>query len=190
MLALLSRAALLALLLASCSRGDGAAHADGASAPSGHHGHHGAMHGAMPSASSPTASALAEVARVHGGAGPWAVAGYRMGQHALQKLGLDRQSFDLDVTHKGPLDPQYACIADGASASTGASVGKVNLRLQEAPAADLVTVYRRKSTGQSIALRPTAAFKQRFLDVPRPHLAQAGEQVMGLRDDEIFEAVP
>jgi hypothetical protein len=41
-------------------------------------------------------TALAAVAFVHGGAGPWAVAGYRMGQAALARLGLSRQSFDLD----------------------------------------------------------------------------------------------
>ncbi len=139
---------------------------------------------------SSTASALDEVARVHGGSGPWAVAGYRMGQYALTKLGLARQSFDLDVTHRGPLVPQYACVADGASAATGASLGKVNLRLEEADVASVLTVYRRKSTGQTLALRPTEAFKQRFLNVPREQLRAAGEQVLSLRDDEIFEEAP
>lgn len=191
----LSSLALVALLVA-CDKGNhGTTHGQQPSSASSEqgamHGRHEAMHGhhAM-GAPGGSASALDEVARVHGGAGPWAVAGYRMGQFALLKLGLDRQSFDLDVTHKGPLDPQYACIADGASASTGASVGKVNLRLQEAAAADLATVYKRKSTGQTITLRPTEAFKQRFLNVPRPELRKAGEQVIALRDDEVFETVP
>jgi formylmethanofuran dehydrogenase subunit E len=136
-----------------------------------------------------SADPLAEVARVHGGAGPWAVAGYRMGQAALQKLGLARQSFDLDVTHRGPLEPQYACVADGASAATGASLGKVNLRLEAAPADGVVTVYKKKSTGQSVALRPTEAFRKRFLDVPREELGRAGAQVLALKDEEIFEEV-
>lgn len=121
---------------------------------------------------------------------PWAVAGYRMGQAALQKLGLARQSFDLDVTHRGPLEPQYACVADGASAATGASLGKVNLRLEAAPADGVVTVYKKKSTGQSVALRPTEAFRKRFLDVPREELGRAGAQVLSLKDEEIFEEVP
>jgi formylmethanofuran dehydrogenase subunit E len=134
-------------------------------------------------------SPLDEVARVHGGAGPWAVAGYRMGSFALTKLGLPRQSFDLDVTHHSPLSPQYACIADGASASTGASIGKVNLHLVEADAKAMSTTYKRKSTGQEITLRPTEAFKQRFLDVPRPKLMEAGAQVLTLKDEEIFEEI-
>ncbi|MDW8249197.1 MAG: formylmethanofuran dehydrogenase subunit E family protein [Myxococcales bacterium] len=132
---------------------------------------------------------LAEVAWLHGAAGPWAVAGYRMGKFALKRLDLPRQSFDLEVTHRGPLEPQYACVADGASAATGASLGKVNLRLEEAPVDGVVTIYTRKSTGQSVKLRPTEAFKKRFLGVPRTELVRAGAQVLALRDDEIFEEV-
>jgi formylmethanofuran dehydrogenase subunit E len=165
---------LLALVLAACDRS--------------HHGHHGHGHQDAPGAA-PSADPLTEVARVHGGAGPWAVAGYRMGQFALKKLGLDRQSFDLDVTHRGPLEPQYACVADGAAAATGASLGKVNLRLEEAPIDGVLTIYTRKSSGQSVKLRPTEAFKKRFLNVPRPELAKAGAQVLTLQDDEIFEEV-
>jgi formylmethanofuran dehydrogenase subunit E len=154
-----------------------------------HHGHdHGHSHDHAPPAAS--ADPLADVARVHGGSGPWAVAGYRMGQFALRKLDLPRQSFDLDVTHRGPMEPQYACVADGASAATGASLGKVNLRLEEAPVDGVVTIYKNRKTGQTVALRPTAAFKQRFLNVPRPELGKAGAQVLTLKDEEIFEEAP
>ncbi|WP_375760821.1 FmdE family protein [Corallococcus exercitus] len=50
--------------------------------------------------------ALERVALVHGGAGPWAVAGYRMGEHALQQLGLPRGSFKLEVIHHSPANVQ------------------------------------------------------------------------------------
>src|SRR5690349_15184792 len=43
---------------------------------------------------------LHEVARIHGGAGPWAVAGYRMGAYAMTKLGVEHGSFDLEILHK------------------------------------------------------------------------------------------
>lgn len=133
---------------------------------------------------------LAEVARAHGGAGPWAVSGYRMGAYALEKLGLARGSFDLEITHYTPREVQYACIADGASASTGASVGKLNLSLADAPAPETRTVYRRKSTGQTVTLRVTKAFAARFLDVPREKLGDAGREAMRLPDADIFEVVP
>jgi formylmethanofuran dehydrogenase subunit E len=134
--------------------------------------------------------ALARVAAIHGGAGPWAVAGYRMGQYALAKLGLKRQSFDLEVVHHTPHAVQYSCIADGAAAATGASVGKLNLQLVDAPVSALATTYRRKSTGQNVTLRPTASFANRFRDVPYDKLAEAGREVLALPNDDVFETIP
>lgn len=133
---------------------------------------------------------LEEVARVHGGAGPWAVAGYRMGEYALRKLGLARGSFDLEVVHFTPHEVQYSCIADDAAAATGASLGKLNLTLADAPPPETRTVYRRKSTNQSIALRVTKSFAALYTDVPFERLQDAGREVLRLRDEEIFEEVP
>ncbi len=132
---------------------------------------------------------LHAVAAVHGGAGPWAVAGYRMGEYALHQLGLPRGSFDLDVTHASPAEVQYSCIADGAAAATGASLGKLNLHWHEAAEAGTRTTYLRKSTGRSVTLVVTPAFATRYADVPRPQLKAAGEEVMRLPDAEIFEVV-
>jgi formylmethanofuran dehydrogenase subunit E len=134
--------------------------------------------------------ALRRVAETHGEAGPWAVAGYRMGRYALAKLGLGAHSHDLDVTHRSPASPQYACIADGAAAATGASVGKLNLHHVETDLERLATTYRRRSTGQAVTLRPSPAFVARFADRPRPALAAAGREAMGPRDDEIFVEMP
>ena len=134
--------------------------------------------------------ALARVTVIHGGSGPWVVAGYRMGAYALGRLGLERQSFDLEVVHHTPQEVQYSCIADGAAAATGASAGKLNLRLVDATEAGVATTYRRKSTGQSVTLRPSAAFVARFRDVPRDQLAAAGRTVLSLPDADIFEELP
>lgn len=133
---------------------------------------------------------LHEVARIHGGAGPWAVAGYRMGAYAMAKLGVEHGSFDLEILHKSPRQVQFSCIADGAAAATGASLGKLNLALAEADEAHLLTTYRRKSTGASLSLRPSPAFMKRFRDVPRAELGAAGRTVLGLPDAEVFEVVP
>lgn len=58
---------------------------------------------------------LTRVAAIHGAAGVFAVAGYRMGERALHDLSVPRGSFALDVTHRTPLKVQYSCIADCAS---------------------------------------------------------------------------
>ena len=144
---------------------------------------------ATPSAAS-SDDAVARVTVIHGGAGPWVVAGYRMGEYALGKLGLERQSFDLEVVHHTPQEVQYSCIADGAAAATGASAGKLNLRLVDATESAVATTYRRKSTGQSLTLRPSASFVARFRDVPRNQLAAAGRVVLALPDADIFEELP
>ncbi|EYF02853.1 FmdE family protein [Chondromyces apiculatus] len=147
-----------------------------------------APHTASPAASGDIDQQLAAVARIHGGTGPWAVAGYRMGQHALARLGLAAQSFDLEVVHHSPRAVQFTCIADGAAAATGASLGKLNLSLVEEPDETAVsTTYRRRSTGTSITLRPTAAFRTRFKNVPREQLPTAGRTAMELPASEIFE---
>ncbi|KYF93470.1 hypothetical protein BE20_09240 [Sorangium cellulosum] len=150
-------------------------------------------HGHRPAAGSAPGAPedeLRAVAAIHGGAGPWAVAGYRMGRHALAKLGLPARSFDLEVIHHSPRNVQFSCIADGAAAATGASLGKLNLSLVEATEAGVETTYRRRSTGQAVTLRPSAAFRARFRDVPREGLEAAGKEVLSLPDAEVFEEVP
>src|SRR5687767_4575673 len=56
----------------------------------------------VPGAGDPIDKALDEVTAIHGAAGPWAVLGYRMSEHALGKLGLPRGSIDVQVVHWTP----------------------------------------------------------------------------------------
>ena len=145
---------------------------------------------AAPPAPDPSEAALARIRAIHGGAGPWVVAGYRMGEYALRRLGLPPGSFDLEVVHHSPPQVQYTCIADGAAAATGASLGKLNLTLapEEQPSR-LGTTYRRRSTGASVTLRPTAGFVARYRDLPRARLAEAGREVLDLPEVEVLEEV-
>jgi formylmethanofuran dehydrogenase subunit E len=85
---------------------------------------------------------------------------------------------------------KFSCIADGAQASTGASAGKLNLALVDADEAHVATTYRRKSTGQSITLRPTASFAERFRDFPRDQARTLGKQVLELPAADVFEEIP
>lgn len=133
---------------------------------------------------------LAAVRTIHGGAGPWVVAGYRMGNYALRALELPHGSFDVEVEHYSPAEVQYSCIADGAAAATGASLGKLNLNRVDAPGPETRTTYRNRKTGRSITLRVTQSFATRYRDVPRSELAARGQEVLQLREDEVFEVVP
>jgi hypothetical protein len=132
---------------------------------------------------------LDRVAAIHGAPGPWAVAGYRMGRYALAKLALSPGSFDLVVTHHTPQQVMYSCIADGAAAATGASAGKLNLKLVESRAEDVETTYLSKTSGRAITLRPTAKFRARFADAPRERARELGREVLRWPDGDVFEEV-
>lgn len=123
---------------------------------------------------------------IHGGVGPFAVAGYRMGEAALQKLKQPRGSFDLEVIHYAPRAVQWACIIDGLQAATGTSLGKLNLKLVEVPRAQLHSVVRHRPSGQSVTLHLTPAFLRNFLNVPPKQLAEAGYQVSTWDNEKIF----
>ena len=134
-------------------------------------------------------SQLDQVTAVHGGAGPFAVAGFRMAQHALKVLGLGPGSFDLEVEHHSPKAVQFSCIADGAQAATTVSVGKLSLRWVEAPQEATETTFIKRSTGQRLVLRPAASFIKTFLDQPHEKARENGRKVLALTDAQIFEVV-
>jgi len=138
----------------------------------------------------PQAEAVESIKRIHGGVGPWVAAGHRMGSFALRELGLPPGSFDLEVIHHAPQLVQYSCVADGAAAATGASLGKLNLRMEAAEAADVRTTFRNRKTGVSLTLAPAPALAARFKDLPRAELEAAGRVVLTLPEAEVFRVVP
>jgi len=133
---------------------------------------------------------LKVVTEFHGHAGVFAVAGYRMGERALRDLGERRGSFDLDVTHKTPLQVQYSCVADGWQAATGVSAGKLSLHIVEAPVSGFETVVQDRRTGQRLVFRIRPEFLKRFLDIPYDRQAAAAERVARMPEEQIFTEAP
>ena len=141
----------------------------------------------QPANEAPRASeCLARVRAIHGAAGPWAVAGYRVGERALSELKLPRHSFSLMVVHRCPAQVQYSCVADGLQAATGASPGKLNLRVEAAPAEHLSTTVEDSKTGRRLTFTLLPAFVHSIKDLPYDRLEEAGRRVASLPDDEIF----
>jgi formylmethanofuran dehydrogenase subunit E len=129
---------------------------------------------------------LSKVAAIHGAAGVFAVAGYRIGQNAIERLDQKRGSFAIDVTHKTPLQVQWSCIADGVQAATGVSAGKLNLHLVEVTPDRLETVIQDKRSGRTLRYRIQPAFLKRFLDTPMEQQAAKARETLKLADAEIF----
>ncbi len=132
---------------------------------------------------------LTRVREVHGAAGPWAVAGYRMGVRGLAELGLPRHSFDLLVIHRCPAEVQYSCIADGLQAATGASPGKMNLKVEETTARELKTVVEDRRTGRCLTFTLRPALTESIRGLPSDRIESEGRRVSGLPDDEIFTVI-
>jgi formylmethanofuran dehydrogenase subunit E len=118
-------------------------------------------------------------------AGPWVVAGFRIGSRALRTLQLKPYGFNFRVTHYSPAQVQYTCIADGLQAATGASIGKLNLTLVTAEAKELRTVVTTRDGG-TLTFTLTPEFIKKFLNVPYELLPQKAREAAALNDQEIF----
>lgn len=132
---------------------------------------------------------LNRVAMIHGGTGPFAVAGYRMGEAALKQLKLNRGSFHVEVIHYAPHEVQWSCIIDGLQAATGASAGKLNLNLMESTQDKVYSVIRNRKTGQEVKLELTPEFIKKNLNLPEKDLSAAGVRVIALQENKVFRAV-
>jgi formylmethanofuran dehydrogenase subunit E len=128
--------------------------------------------------------AITRTALVHGMAGPFAVAGYRMGTAALLKLQLRRGSMDLDVTHYSPPEVQWSCVIDGLQAATGASLGKMNLHRVDSK--ETYSVVKNKKTGQTLRFDLAESLIQSNLNLPYDKLQAAGQKVAKLKDADVF----
>ena len=127
------------------------------------------------------------VRNIHGLAGPFAVAGYRIGVRAIRDLSLLRGSFGMMISHEAPPQVQWSCVVDGLQAATGASLGKLNLELKQVADDDAVrSVVTDRETGAALEFRFADNFLKRFYNVPVADLETAGRLVLTMKDDEIF----
>jgi formylmethanofuran dehydrogenase subunit E len=132
------------------------------------------------------ADCLTRVREIHGAAGAWAVAGFRIGDRALKDLSLPRHSFSLLVVHHAPAQVQYSCIADGLQAATGASAGKLNLKVEEVPLEQLSTTVEDRKTGRRLTFTLRPEFIRSIKDLPGGRAVEEGKRVASLPDDQIF----
>ena len=107
----------------------------------------------------------------------------------MKDLGLPRHSFQLLAIHRAPAEIRYSCVSNGLQAATGASPGKLNLKVEVVPVQPLSTAIEdRKSRRKLIfTLRPKFARVIRDLPFERPEAED--RRVAALPDDDIFTVV-
>jgi formylmethanofuran dehydrogenase subunit E len=126
------------------------------------------------------------VREFHGGVGPWAVVGYRMGERALHELGLERHSHDLRVSHFCPKKVQFTCMADGVHAATGASGGKLNLQIFESARGELHTTFENIKTGRSVTFRIEPKLAEKIKDLPYDQFEAVSAGLAKEPDEALF----
>jgi hypothetical protein len=140
-------------------------------------------------------AAIKEVRFVHGAPehgvpGPWALVAYRIGKHALAKLGAERGSFSLAITHKAPREVRYACMLDGLLAATGCSPGKLNLIPEVVDGEDgLETVVVDKKSKRTLTYKLTPSFRDKIRDVPPAGFPVMAKLLDAMKDEEVFTVV-
>jgi formylmethanofuran dehydrogenase subunit E len=96
---------------------------------------------------------LQAIVQFHGHLGPSIVAGARFGMaglHAVDAKGY----FDVEVTCEGPFSkPPQSCFIDGLQVSTGATLGKRNLKTVDAE--KIIVKVKNTTTGKAAEIRPT-----------------------------------
>lgn len=130
---------------------------------------------------------ISRTAMVNGMALPFAVAGYLMGERALKTLDLTRCHGDLDVTHHCPPASEFAVVIDGLQASTGASLGKGNLRRTDSK--EVYSVVRNRRTGKEVKFALTDGFVKKHTRMPLQQAYAAGLKVAETSDAEVFRVL-
>jgi len=69
---------------------------------------------------------LADLRRFHGHLGPYVVLGLRLGQYALERLGV-APHFGLEAQVRCAGNPPESCLLDGVQFATGCTLGKQNI---------------------------------------------------------------
>jgi formylmethanofuran dehydrogenase subunit E len=94
--------------------------------------------------------------QLHGHLGPMLSFGARMGMAALQAVDA-KGYFDVEIACEGPfVKPPASCFLDGIQISTGATLGKQNLKWTES--AKIIVHVKNTRTGKTATLQPKDEF--------------------------------
>ncbi len=113
---------------------------------------------------------LGRAAAFHGHLGPMLTFGARMGMAGLREVGA-KGYFDVEIVCEGPMArPPASCFLDGLQVSTGATLGKRNLRWVGGEA--IVVRVTNTTTGKTATLTPRKEFLA-LLPRPAPDAAKS-----------------
>lgn len=128
---------------------------------------------------------LEEAVRMHGHKGPWLVLGYRAGLRALEILKPEDEH-DLVCKVKCPLRTPYTCSIDGIQASTGCTLGKMSISVEEHDEIEFSFFSKRKNSSLNLKLRRHAFGNIKSI-LENEGIASASAYVERAEFGELFE---
>lgn len=129
---------------------------------------------------------LSLLERIHGHVGPYVVLGALMGEHAIQQHDMPRY-FGVTVTVKCPAAPPHSCLIDGLMASTGATMGKRNITLEDSE--EIEVTIKDDESGEAVIYRLNDSIKNQLKKWERygTSVDSRGKSVFDMKPESLFE---
>ncbi|RLI62592.1 MAG: formylmethanofuran dehydrogenase [Candidatus Asgardarchaeum californiense] len=126
---------------------------------------------------------LNQIEKFHGHLGPYVVIGYKMGEIANQMLGSD--PFKKHALVLTGVQPPISCIIDGIQISSGCTLGKGNISVNDEGAAK-VQFTDKNGKKIEIALKPKTKHE---IDttVTDNNIIQFSKQIYAKSNEELFD---
>lgn len=121
----------------------------------------------------------------HGHLGPYVVIGYRMGKIALEELGSEGH-FGISAEVHSPLKTPRSCLIDGVQLGSGCTLGKGNIRVEEAP--EPAWAVFRSDRGREVTIRLRPEIPQLVTDlVNKNGVEAAGRAFLDIPADSLYD---
>jgi formylmethanofuran dehydrogenase subunit E len=127
---------------------------------------------------------LARAVEFHGHLGPYVVLGLKIGDFAIQELGSQKH-FGTKVEVFCTPEPPVSCVVDGLQYSTGCTLGKRNISLEDGPGITVNVTNTDTGRTLKIAVDEAGLAEIRSRQDPDDLEAQA-VAVWRARDEELF----
>lgn len=140
---------------------------------------------------------VARAALFHGHLGPWLIVGAMIGQDAVRRLE-SLGHWKIDVTCWMPPDKQrtpFSCLLDGLQVSSGATLGKQNIRFDHAPdvladgwpVVQVVRLQDSQRPSAGVTYRATDCLHERLQQITPERLEDGSRELARSAVEALFE---
>ncbi len=117
----------------------------------------------------------------HGHMGPYLVVGWKMGEIANRELGED--PFKMEALVKTGIGPPLSCIVDGIQFSTGCTLGKGNIKIQDEERPE-ATFFKE---GKSLTVNLKDEVWREIKDASEGDLEHISKDILGKKEIDLFK---